>query len=365
MDHRAELVAGALSSDPQKAKSAAPAFGIRDDRAYGSYAELIQRESERPEDQRIDFISIATPNFTHYEIARAALEAGFNVVCDKPLTTRLEEAESLARLVAQSNTVFVLTHNYSGYPLVRQARAMVLGGELGEIQAIRVNYIQGGLRGRKPGVTPKRGAWKNDPNQAGPGGTVGDIGTHAYQLARFVTGLLPDEISSQLKTFFPGRQLDDYGQAIIRFQNGALGSLIFSQVSHGRLNDLALEVDGSSGSLGWRQEDPNVLFVRRSGQAVQIYEQNTRTELLHDPVRQMCRVPGGHPEGFLEAFANIYCDGFQAMIARATNNAFESKQTAYPNVHDGVEGVLFMQQCVASHQDNASWKSLRHSLARV
>jgi predicted dehydrogenase len=177
--------------------------------------------------------------------------------------------------------------------------------------------------------------------------------------------LLPEEISSQLKTFYPGRQLDDYGQAVIRFQNGAVGSLVFSQVTHGRLNDLALDVDGSRGSLCWRQEDPNVLFVRRAGQAVQIYEQNARDDLLYGPVRQMCRVPGGHPEGFLEAFANIYCDSFQAMIARDTNTAFDGKQTAYPNVYDGVEGVFFIQQCIASHQDNAAWKPLRHSLARV
>ncbi|MFV1965638.1 MAG: Gfo/Idh/MocA family protein [Pirellulaceae bacterium] len=364
MDHRAELVAGALSSDPHRARAAAPDFGISEERAYDSSVDLIQSESKLPEEKRIDFVSIATPNFTHFEIARGALQAGFNVVCDKPLTTSLAQAEALASLVEQTGAVFALTHNYSGYALVRQARAMVLGGELGEIEAVRVNYIQGGLRSREPGTTPPRGAWKGEPDKAGPGGTVGDIGTHAYQLARYITGLLPNEVSSQLTTFFPGRKLDDYGHALLRFQNGALGNLTFSQVTHGRLNDLAVEVDGTTGSFCWRQEDPNILVVRRFGKAVQIYEQNPRVTLMHASARRACRVPGGHPEGFLEAFANVYCDSFEHMIARAANESFDGKNTIYPNVYDGVEGVYFIEQCVASHRDNAAWKPLRHPLAR-
>ena len=254
LDNRAALVAGALSSDPVKAKASAPAYDIAADRAYGSVEELCAKEAALPADKRIDFVTVATPNHTHFPIAKAALAAGFNVVCDKPMTFDLAQAEELVKLVEKSGAVFAVTHNYTGYPLVRQAREMILGGELGEIQAIRSNYIQGWLRTRLESSDQKQAAWRTDPTKSGAAGCFGDIGTHAYNLARYMTGLLPDAVSCHLKTFEPGRALDDYGHAVVRFENGGLGSVTASQISHGRENDLFIEVDGTKGALAWRND---------------------------------------------------------------------------------------------------------------
>src|SRR4051794_31938248 len=226
LDNRATLVAGALSSDPAKAKASAPDYDIQPDRAYGSYQEMIDAERKRPD--RVDFVSVATPNHTHYAIARAFAEAGFNVFCDKPLTFDLKQAEDLADVVRKTGVVFAVTHNYTGYPLVRQAREMVLSGELGEINAVRAFYIQGWLRDRLESDNQKQASWRTDPKRSGAAGCFGDIGTHAYNLGRFITGLLPEQISCSLKTFEPGRALDDYGTAVIRFQNGALGTVTAS-----------------------------------------------------------------------------------------------------------------------------------------
>jgi len=257
LDNRAALVAGALSSDASRAKESAPDYDISADRAYCSYRELIDGESQLGSDRRIDFISVATPNHTHYEIAKAAVEAGFNVICDKPLTFDLQQAEDLATAVAKSGVVFAVTHNYTGYPLVRQAREMILNGELGEIQATRAFYIQGWLRTRLEESNQKQAAWRTDPKRSGIAGCFGDIATHAYNLTRYMTGLLPEKISCQLRTFEAGRQLDDYGTTMIKFENGGLGTVTASQISHGRENDLFIEIDGTKGSLVWRQENPN------------------------------------------------------------------------------------------------------------
>ena len=357
LDNRAELVAGALSSDPEKARAAAPEFGISNERAYGSYAELIDVESRLPVDQRVDFISIATPNDTHFGIAEAAIKAGFNVVCDKPMTTAPADAEELVRLVETTSAVFVLTHNYTGYPMVRQAREMVRAGELGEIHAIRVNYIQGWLQGLEPGKTPHRGAWKADPAKAGPSGALGDIGTHSFNLVRYVTGLAPAEVSSKLMTYAPGRQLDDYGHVLIRFTNDALGMIMVSQITHGRLNDLSIEIDGMEASLVWRQEEPNQLVVRRFGEPTQTYERNPVAGYTSELGRAACRLPAGHPEAFFEAFANLYRAGFDDIVARSTGCAYGGTETLYPNVYDGREGALFIEQCVASSRENGAWKN--------
>lgn len=362
LDGRAELVAGALSSDPIKARDAAPDFGIQADRAYGSYQELIDSELQLPADQRIDFISIATPNYTHFEIAKAALDAGFNVVCDKPMTTEIGHAEQLVSLVERSGVVFALMHNYAGYPLVRQARAMIQSGEIGEIQAVRANYITGSLRRMVPGELPTRGVWKTDPAKTGPSGTMGDIGIHAYHLIRYTTGLCPVEVSCNLKTLHPVRPLDDYGHASIRFRDNALGMITVSQVTHGRLNDFSLEIDGTTGSLVWRQEEPNELILRRYGAPVQIYERNPRAEWTSDACHSASRLPGGHPEGFLEAFANIYQDSFDDMARRASGVAIHGRGTVYPNVYDGVEGVAFVQRCVTSSRENGAWQPLTDSV---
>ncbi len=364
LDNRAALVAGALSSNPEKAKASAPAYDIPADRAYGSVDELIAHESKRPAGDRVDFISIATPNHTHFPIAKAALLAGFNVICDKPMTFDLKEAEELASLVEKSGAVFALTHNYTGYPLVRQAREMILSGELGEIQAIRSNYIQGWLRSRLESSDQKQAAWRTDPAKSGAAGGFGDIGTHAYNLARYMTGLLPAEISCQLKIFESGRQLDDYGHAVIRFQNGALGTVTASQISHGRENDLFIEIDGTKGALSWRQEEPNQMLVRQNGKPHALYTRDPNAPHMNASGRAACRLPAGHPEAFFEAFANVYRFAYDDIVKRVGGEKFETRETIYPNVYDGIDGMHFIQQSVASSRQNGGWLPLAHPAAR-
>jgi predicted dehydrogenase len=366
MDHRAALVAGALSADPARARASAVDYGISPQRAYGSYQEMLEGEKKLPESERIDFVSITTPNNTHFEIARAFAEAGFNVVCDKPLTFDLAQAEELARLVPKTGVVFAVTHNYTGYPLVRQARDMVKAGELGEINAIRAFYIQGWLRSRQErgGNLEKQAAWRTDPKRSGAAGCFGDIGTHAYNLGRFITGLLPRQVSCLLRTYVPDRELDDYGACAIRYANGALGIVTASQISHGRENDLWIEIDGTKASLEWHQEEPNRMLVRTNGQPHRIYSRDPNAPYMTDSARGSCRLPSGHPEAFIEAFANIYNAAYDDMVRRATGQKFDPANTLYPNVCDGVDGMNFITQCVASSAADGAWKPLEHALCR-
>jgi predicted dehydrogenase len=364
LDNRATVVAGALSSNPERSKASAPDYDIAPERAYASYQEMFAKEAQLPVGERIDFVSVTTPNHTHYEIAKAAVEAGFHVVCDKPMTFDLKQAEELATAVDKSNAVFALSHNYTGYPLVRQAREMILSGELGEIQAVRSFYIQGWLRTRLEDDNQKQAAWRTDPSKSGVAGCFGDIATHAYNLGRYMTGLLPDQISCHLKTFEPGRRLDDYGTAIIRYENGGLGTVTASQISHGRENDLFIEIDGTKGALQWRQEEPNVMVVRANGQPHRLYTRDPNAPFMNASGRAACRLPSGHPEAFFEAFANIYQAAYDAMILRSEGKAIEKVNTVYPNVHDGVEGMYFIEQCVASSQQNGAWLNLKHARAR-
>jgi predicted dehydrogenase len=364
LDNRAALVAGALSSDPARAKASAADYDIDPARAYGSFQEMFAAERALPSDRRIDFVSIATPNHMHFPVAKAAVEAGFHVVCDKPLTLTLAEAEELAKLVAKSPVVFAVTHNYTGYPLVRQARQMILAGELGEIQAVRAEYIQGWLRTRLESEGQKQAAWRTDPTKSGAAGCFGDIGTHAYNLGRYMTGLLPESISAHLETFVPDRPLDDYGHAVIRFRNGGLGTVTASQISHGRENDLRIQIDGTLGSLEWHQEEPNKMLVRHNGKPHMIYTRDPNAPSMNDAGRAACRLPSGHPEAFFEAFANVYRAAFDAMAAAATGGSFERQDTVYPNIHDGVEGMHFIEQSVASSKANGAWLPLAHPLAR-
>jgi predicted dehydrogenase len=364
LDNRATLVAGALSSDPAKAKASAPDYDIPSDRAYGSHQEMIAAESKLSADKRIDFVTVATPNHTHFEIALAAVKAGFNVVCDKPLTFDLAQAEELAKAVDQSGVVFAVTHNYTGYPLVRHARQMILAGELGEIQAIRAFYIQGWLRSRLETSNQKQASWRTDPKRSGAAGCFGDIGTHAFNLGRYMTGLIPESISANLKIFAPGRQLDDYGTAVVRYEGGALGTVTASQISHGRENDLFIEIDGTKGALQWRQEEPNRMIVRRNGEPHAIYSRDPNAPYINESGKAACRLPSGHPEAFFEAFANIYRAAYDNMVLRATGKKFETVSTIYPNVNDGVEGMYFIQQCVASSKENGAWMPMKHARAR-
>ena len=364
LDNRATLVAGAFSSSAERSKASAPDYDVSQERAYPSYLAMFEAESKKPVGERIDFVSIATPNHTHFEVAKAALEAGFHVVCDKPMTFDLAQAEQLAKIVDQSKLVFALTHNYTGYPLVRQAREMIKSGELGEIQAVRSQYIQGWLRTRLEDQDQKQAAWRTDPKQSGAAGCFGDIATHAYNLGRFMTGLLPAEISCHLKTFESGRKLDDYGTAIVRYQNGGLGTVTASQISHGRENDLSIEIDGTKGSLSWRQEEPNAMVVRQNGQPHRIYTRDPNAPYMNASGRAACRLPSGHPEAFFEAFANIYAAAFDAMVDVAQSKSVEKVNTLYPNVQDGVEGMYFIEQCVESSAKNGQWLPMNHARAR-
>lgn len=364
LDNRAALVAGALSSSAEKAKASAPDYDIPESRAYGSYQEMVASEAALPADERIDFVSVATPNHTHFDIAKTALQAGFNVICDKPMTFDLAQAEELAGVVEKSGAVFALTHNYTGYPLVRQAREMILSGELGEIQAIRASYLQGWLRTRLESEDQKQAAWRTDPTRSGAAGCYGDIATHAYNLARYMTGIFPEKVSTNLKKFEPGRVLDDYGTTVIRYENGALGTVTASQISHGRENDLFIEIDGTKGSLEWHQEEPNKLIKRENGQPIKTYTRDPNAPFMNAPGASACRLPSGHPEAFFEAFANVYRSAYDAMVQRATGASFETVNTIYPNVYDGIEGMYFIQQCVASSEQDGAWLPLRHESAR-
>jgi predicted dehydrogenase len=364
LDNRAELVAGAFSSDPARSKASAADYAVDPARAYGSYEEMLAKEKALPADKRIDFVSITTPNHMHFPVAKAAVEGGFHVICDKPLTLTLAEAEALAEIVRKSSVVFAVSHNYTGYPLVRQAREMILSGELGDIQATRAEYIQGWLRTRLEAEGQKQAAWRTDPKRSGAAGAFGDIATHAYNLGRYMTGLLPETISANLKIFEPSRALDDYGHAVIRFANGGLGTVTASQISHGRENDLRIQIDGTLASLEWHQENPNQMIVRKNGEPHRIYTRDPNAPFMNASGRAACRLPSGHPEAFFEAFANVYRAAYDAMELAATGRAFEKTDTIYPNIHDGVEGMYFIEQSVASSKADGAWLPLKHPLAR-
>jgi predicted dehydrogenase len=364
LDNRAVLVAGALSSDAAKAKASAPDYDIKPERAYGSVKEMVEAEKKLPESERIDFVSVATPNHTHFEIAKAFAEAGINVMCDKPLTFDLAQAEELAKVVKKTGVVFAVTHNYTGYPLVRQARDMVKSGELGEINAVRAFYIQGWLRTRLEKEDQKQASWRTDPKKSGAAGCFGDIGTHAYNLGRYITGLIPDQVSATLKVFNEGRQLDDYGTAVIKYGNGAVGTVTASQISHGRENDLWIEIDGTKGAIEWHQEEPNKMWVRVNGQPHRLFTRDPNAPFTRDVARASCRLPSGHPEAFLEAFANIYTAAYNDMIARAGGKKVDDAASIYPNVADGVDGMNFITQCVASSKEGGKWLPLKHALCR-
>lgn len=364
MDNRAALVAGALSADPVKAKESAPDYDIAENRAYGSYQEMMETESALPADQRIDLVAVTTPNHTHFDIAKLAVRAGFDVVCDKPMTFNLAEAHELATLVDNSNVIFGLTHTYTGYPIVRQIRDMVLGGDIGDVNAIRTCYTQGWLRNRIELEDQKQAAWRMDPTKSGAAGCFGDIGVHAFNLARYTTGVLPQSLSCQLRSYESGRQLDDYGTAIIKMDNDALCTLSASQISHGRENDISIEIDGTKGSILWEQGDPNRMELRCNGQPLKVYTRDPNAPHTSPTAAASCRLPSGHPEGLLEAFGNIYGGVYEAIVQRAEGKNIDRLNTIYPNVHDGVEGMMFIEQCVASSKEDGAWLPVRYEKAR-
>jgi predicted dehydrogenase len=272
------------------------------------------------------------------------------------MTTNMADAEKMLATTERSGRVFALTHNYSGYPMMRQAREMISAGEFGEVIAVRVTYVQGWMHGMQRDAKAERGAWKSDPTKNGRAGSLGDVGTHAFHLARFVTGLQPQSLLSRMNSYSRHHELDDYGHAIVRFDQGATGLVTWSQVTHGRLNDLSIEVDGTKAALTWRQEEPNQLFVRSLGQPTKIYERNPNAGYSSSTAVAACRLPGGHPEAFFEAFANVYRDAFADMRRSDRGESFDSSKSLYPNVYDGLDGVRFMTRCLDSSDNDSTWQ---------
>lgn len=354
IDGEFQLIAGALSSNPEKAKASAAELGLDPSRSYGSFQEMAKAEAKRADG--IEAVSIVTPNHMHWPAAKAFLDAGIHVICDKPLTSNLADAKKLAALVAKSGKVFVLTHNYTGYPMIRQARDMVQKGQLGEIRVVQAEYPQDWLTTKVEDTGAKQAVWRTDPKQSGVGGATGDIGTHAYNLARFVSGLELDSLSADLKAFVPGRLLDDNAHVMLRFKGGAKGMLWASQVAPGNENALKLRVYGTKGGIEWSQEQPNHLWYTPFGEPKQLI---TRAGAGAGPAAaRVSRVPSGHPEGYLEGFATIYAEAARAIRAARKKNGKPPKDVIYPTVNDGVEGVAFVEACVRSSNKNAAWTKL-------
>ena len=353
MDDRFDLVAGALSSDPDRANASAAELGIAPDRSYADFIEMARAEAAR--DDGIEAVSIVTPNHLHAPAAKAFLNAGIHVICDKPMTTTVSEAEDLVELVKKSGKLFVLTHNYTGYPMVRQARAMVRDGLLGEIRLVQVEYPQDWLTEKVEESGSKQAEWRTDPARSGAGGCVGDIGTHAYNLGCFVSGLRLKELCAELTTFVEGRRLDDDVQILMRFDGGAKGMLWASQVAPGHENGLKLRVYGTKGGLEWVQADPNYLWHTPLGEPKRLITRNGAG--AGEDAARVSRVPPGHPEGYLEGFANIYAEAARAIVA-ARQGLPAPGGVVYPTVEDGLDGMKFIAAAVESSRNGAAWTAV-------
>ncbi len=350
IDDQWELVAGALSSDPGRARASAAELGIAPDRAYADYAEMARAEAARADG--IDAVAIVTPNHMHAGPAVAFLRAGIPVICDKPLAARADEAEAIAKAVADTGTPFILTHNYTGYPLVRQARQMVADGDLGAIRVVQVEYAQDWLT---EDVHNKQADWRTDPSRSGAGGCIGDIGTHAFNLAGFVTGLRTEAVAADLVAFVPGRQVDDNVHVMLRFEGGAKGMLWASQVAVGNENALRLRVHGTRGGLEWAQENPNRMLFTRFGEPTQVL---TRAGAGANAAGQRhIRVPAGHPEGYLEGFATLYAEAAEIVRHRARGTQPPPEVLA-PGLDEGLEGMRFIAACIASSQNGSAWTAM-------
>jgi predicted dehydrogenase len=347
LDDRYELVAAALSSDPERALAAGQAIGVAPDRCYPSGQALIGAEAERPDGAEV--VAIMTPNDSHFTFAMQALEVGLDVICDKPMTNTLDEATALHQRVQETGLVFCLTHNYTGYPMVRQAKAMVAAGQLGEIRLVQVEYVQGG----RAKAGPARRAWKDDPVRGGPSLVMGDIGTHAHNLLRFITGLEVAQIAAELGTIVPDRVTDDYAGAMLRMSNGARGSFWVTQAAAGVENGLRIRVSGSVGSLEWHQEHPQVLQFKPLGEPAQVRTPNGPGTL--PLAARASRIVAGHPEGFHEAFANLYTDAADAVAARRSGTTPDPLSLHFPNATDGLQGIRFVAAAVASSHNHGAW----------
>ncbi|WP_431110117.1 Gfo/Idh/MocA family protein [Variovorax paradoxus] len=353
LDGQIELVAGALSSSPEKARASGRDLGLADDRNYGDWQSLLADELKRPPHERIDFVSIVTPNHVHFPVAQAFAEAGFHVVCDKPLVHTREQADALVATVARQGTVFGVTYNYTGYPMVRQAREMVRSGQLGELRKVVVEYNQGWLASQLEDTGNKQADWRTDPARSGAAGAIGDIGSHAENLVASVTGLEIESLCADLSALVPGRMLDDDGSLLLRFKGGARGVLIASQINTGLENDLRLRISGALGTLEWRQERPSeLLHLPHDGPKRTL----TRgSPWLCESAQRASRLPAGHPEGFIEAFANIYGGVAADIRARIEGQQADAIAADYPRVEDGARGVRFIERTVASAKSELKW----------
>jgi len=353
LDGQCELVAGALSSSAEKARASGRDLFLADDRNHGDWQALLADELKRPAHERIDFVVIVTPNHVHFPVAQAFVEAGFHVVCDKPLVHTRAEADALVAAVQRQGTVFGVTYNYSGYPMIRQARAMVRAGEIGEVRKVIVEYSQGWLATALEAGGNKQAGWRTDPAKSGAAGAIGDIGSHAENLIATVTGLEIERLCADLGALVPGRALDDDANLLLRFSNGARGVLVASQINTGLENDLRLRVAGTLGTLDWRQECPSEL-VHLPGDG----PKRTLTRgspWLHPSAQRASRLPAGHPEGFIEAFANVYAGVVADLRARLDGGTADPLAADYPRVEDGARGVRFIERTVASAASEAKW----------
>lgn len=357
LDGQIDLVCGAFSSDPEKSKVAGETLCLDPKRVYRSYTEMMELERSLPRDERMDFVSIVTPNHVHFAPAKAALENGFHVIIDKPLAFSLAEAKALKKVVDRSGLVLALTHTYTGYPMVKEARHLVRAGKIGKVRKVYVEYPQGWLALPLEDSGQKQAAWRTDPKRSGLGGAIGDIGTHAANLAEYITDSYITEVCAELNTVIKGRLLDDDSAMLLHFDNGASGTLVATQVAAGEENNLNIRIYGDKGGLVWRQEEPNTLIVKSFQDPQQIYR--TGMGYLSELSKSNTRVPAGHPEGYLEAFANIYMAFANAVRAYRPGKKISSAKFDFADVEDGVRGMAFIETVVKSSQSKSKWTKMK------
>jgi predicted dehydrogenase len=355
LDGLIELVSGALSINPEIAKDSAKSLFLAENRTYLTYEEMFQKEMALPEDQRIDFVTIVTPNFAHFAPAMTALDNGIHVVIEKPITFSLDEAKQLKQKVDETGLLLCLTHTYSGYPMVKQARAMVREGALGAIRKVLVEYPQGWLSKLSEREGNAQAAWRTDPKRSGKAGAMGDIGTHAWHLAEYITGAKVTKLCADLNVMVQGRALDDDGNVLLRFDNGAAGVLMASQVAAGEENALKIRVYGEKGGLEWAQQEPNTLLVKWLDQPTQILRAGSGYSHLSSFATKNCRTPGGHPEGYLEAFGNIYRNFANTLLCRLNGQEPTPEMLDFPRVEEGIRGMAFIDAVVVSGQSEQKW----------
>ena len=354
MDERFHLCAGALCSDPERSLKSALDLGLPEERSYSDYKEMAISESQR--NDGINFVSIVTPNHLHHPIAKAFLEVGINVICDKPMTMNSEEAQELIDISESSDLIFAVTYNYSGYPLIREAREIIKKGDLGSIRIIKVEYIQDWLTEPIENTGQKQASWRVDPKKSGIGGSIGDIGTHAFHLAHFVTQQLPNKISADLSCFVEGRELDDNAHILMRYESGAKGMIWSSQVAPGNENNLKIQIYGEKGGLIWQQENPNELILNLLNQPSRRLTRGS--SFVGDQSARLTRIPAGHPEGYLEGFANIYREVADEFSAKISGKPI-SKDILYPTSKEGLYGVSFIEAAIESNSKDSVWTDLK------